>query len=266
MPVRVVNVKTPPTLKEGEELVYVANVMPGWEASPLGKPYYMAEHDDPLASYRAWLLDKLREKGSKQRQELVRIARMVADGEQVALGCWCKPKRCHGDFLRELVEGTAAKIKKKRHLHVLEGDATQPQGGTEDKIIVHVCNDKGGWGAGFVLALSRKWPGPERAYRKLQKYELGRVQFIEVEFGVWVANMIAQHGYRHVDGVPPIRYDAVEDCLLKVAQWAEDRGASVHMPRIGCGLAGGKWPDIEERVARTLLARGIDTYVYDFRG
>ena len=42
-------------------------------------------------------------------------------------------------------------------INYLKGDATQPHSqGT--KIIVHVCNDLGGWGKGFVLAIS-KAPG-----------------------------------------------------------------------------------------------------------
>jgi hypothetical protein len=38
----------------------------------------------------------------------------------------------------------------------LKGDVTCPsQQGL--KIIAHICNDIGGWGKGFVLALSKKW-------------------------------------------------------------------------------------------------------------
>ncbi len=33
----------------------------------------------------------------------------------------------------------------------LTGDATQPQS-AGPKLIVHVCNDIGGWGRGFVVA------------------------------------------------------------------------------------------------------------------
>lgn len=39
------------------------------------------------------------------------------------------------------------------------GDATEPQG-EGNKIIVHCCNNIGGWGAGFVLSLSKKWLEP----------------------------------------------------------------------------------------------------------
>jgi hypothetical protein len=36
------------------------------------------------------------------------------------------------------------------------------------------------------------------------------------------------------------------------------------MPRIGCGLAGGKWEMIEPIILRTLIANGIAVSVYDF--
>lgn len=50
-------------------------------------------------------------------------------------------------------------------LHFLKGDATQPQA-KGNKIITHVCNDLGGWGKGFVVAISKRWPEPEIEYRK----------------------------------------------------------------------------------------------------
>ena len=39
------------------------------------------------------------------------------------------------------------------------GAATAPPG-TDRRIIAHVCNDVGGWGRGFVVALSRRGPRP----------------------------------------------------------------------------------------------------------
>jgi hypothetical protein len=36
------------------------------------------------------------------------------------------------------------------------------------------------------------------------------------------------------------------------------------MPRIGCGLAGGKWELIEPIIIRTLCERSIVTTVYDY--
>ena len=50
-----------------------------------------------------------------------------------------------------------------RAIQYLVGDATNPKA-QGYRLIVHICNDLGSWGQGFVLALSRKWDAPEAAY------------------------------------------------------------------------------------------------------
>ena len=148
------------------------------------------------------------------------------------------------------------------------GDATRPTG-DHPRIIVHVCNDAGGWGKGFVLAVSRRWREPERRYRAWYRGEeslpfaLGQVQFVRVEESIWVANLIGQHGMGFRNGFPPIRYEAIRQGLRTVASKAKKLGASVHMPRIGCGLAGGKWQQVERIVQEELIAAGVSATVYD---
>jgi len=39
--------------------------------------------------------------------------------------------------------------------------------------------------------------------------------------------------------------------------------AAVHMPRIGCGLAGGEWSTIEAIIERTLIPAGVAVVVCD---
>lgn len=145
------------------------------------------------------------------------------------------------------------------------GDATGPD--ERPAIIAHVCNDAGGWGRGFVTAISARWPEPEAAYRRWHHdpaigLHLGTIGVVTVADGLAVANMIAQHAYTR-PGAPAIRYDALETCLTKLAQVATTRGASVHMPRIGCGLAGGTWDRVEPLITRTLADTGVAVVVYD---
>lgn len=176
-------------------------------------------------------------------------------------------------------------------INYVQGDATEPIG-SGNRVIIHICNDKGGWGKGFVLALSAKWSRPESAYRNWYRigetsfsilegnsyapFELGQTQFVWVdgklppagEYGsttdnLWVGNMIAQEGYRTRGSDIPLRYEALEQCLTTVARFAKQSNASVHMPRIGTGLAGGDWSLIEPIINRTLLSIGIDVTVYD---
>jgi O-acetyl-ADP-ribose deacetylase (regulator of RNase III) len=87
---------------------------------------------------------------------------------------------------------------------------------------------------------------------------------VQVEPKVWVANMIGQQGIKRSSSGPPIRYDAVAACLDKVSATAKQLKASVHMPRIGCGLAGCKWTEIEPLVEERLVAAGIPVTVYDY--
>lgn len=154
-------------------------------------------------------------------------------------------------------------------LAFVRGDATAPQGdGT--KLIAHVCNDVGAWGKGFVLALSRRWAQPAHAFKQWYReraandFGLGAAQFVQVAPELWVANMVAQHGLQAIRGVPPIRYEALERCLEQVADKAKEWNASVHMPRIGCGLAGGEWAKIEPVILRNLCERDISVTVYDW--
>ncbi|MGK5638173.1 macro domain-containing protein [Streptomyces sp. URMC 126] len=151
----------------------------------------------------------------------------------------------------------------------VRGDATSPTG-KGPKVIAHVCNDLGGWGKGFVLALSRRWEEPEREYRRWHRaraendFGLGAVQVVRVERWLWVANMVGQRGIRtgRSSGVP-VRYEAIDTALAKLADEAARLGASVHMPRIGCGLAGGRWDRVEPLIRARLTDRGIPVTVYD---
>lgn len=160
----------------------------------------------------------------------------------------------------------------------IKGDATQPRG-DGPKILIHVCNDRGGWGRGFVVAISKRWGSPKDQYKKwfrettdpdAGRFELGSVALVEVEPELWVANMIAQEGYgpsgdlQHRppgDSSTPIRYQSLKDCLTKVARAAREKGATIHAPRIGCGLAGGSWAKVEPLIQETMA--DLRVFIYD---
>ncbi|MBZ6101578.1 macro domain-containing protein [Streptomyces olivaceus] len=153
-------------------------------------------------------------------------------------------------------------------IRYVRGDATVPSV-KGVKVIAHVCNDLGGWGKGFVLAVSRRWPEPEAAYRAWHRdraandFGLGAIQLVRVETYVWVANMIGQRGMRTGSKGVPVRYEAIDTALGRLADRAIELGASVHMPRIGCGLAGGKWSRVEPLIGERLAGRGVPVTVYD---
>ncbi len=155
-------------------------------------------------------------------------------------------------------------------MQYLKGDVTQPVG-DGPKFLVHVCNNRGGWGgkASVVKAISRRWKAPENAYREWATVRdsevwglfcLGSVQFVPVGDNLTVVNMVAQDGYASSTRPRPLSYSALQECLGHVAKAARG-GTSIHMPRIGVGLAGGRWETVAGIIERSL--GDIPVFVYD---
>lgn len=152
-------------------------------------------------------------------------------------------------------------------IRYLRGDATEPRG-EGNRILAFVVNDKAlSWGAGFGRAVQRKWPLLQEdfkawAQRQRSEFVLGNVHSFRIDEGLLAIEMICQKGYGPSPN-PRIRYEALESCLRKVANEAAERRASVHMPRIGSGEAGGRWPIVCELIEQVLCEEGIDVTVYD---
>ena len=74
--------------------------MPGRQGSPFANPYKIGpdgSRAEVLTKYRKWLLEQL-------SADAAFAAQFEALRGQV-LGCWCKPKDCHGDIIVEILEG-----------------------------------------------------------------------------------------------------------------------------------------------------------------
>jgi hypothetical protein len=70
--------------------------------SPLGNPFRMnseAERDKVCDQYEAWFKEKVRAKDTKVMAELQRIQGIWLSSD-IALKCWCHPKRCHAETIR----------------------------------------------------------------------------------------------------------------------------------------------------------------------
>ena len=154
-------------------------------------------------------------------------------------------------------------------LEYVLGDVTKPiKKEGEIAVIVHICNNIGKWGKGFVLSISKRWKLPETKFKEsfyLGQSDLGQVQFVQVEDDIVVANMVAQDGIYPKNGVQPIRYDGLRTCLSAVRAHVKHCSEieAVHMPRIGCGLAGGDWNMIETIIIEELVAHGVSVKVYE---
>lgn len=144
-------------------------------------------------------------------------------------------------------------------IHYVLGDATHPI--KRPAVIIHSCNDRGAWGSGFVVALSRRWPGPEASYRAGSK-DLGTITHAKVEDDIWVFNMVVQAGLGEDARVNAL---ALEDCLARIGDtidaWPYGDKPTIHCPRIGADRGNTDWRYTEE--ALVLGLQRHDIFVYD---
>jgi len=152
------------------------------------------------------------------------------------------------------------------NLTLLRGDALEPRG-TGERIIAHIVNDTTpNWGAGFGRVVKDRYPSAQKDFsgwvtQNPSDFFLGNVHISAISDELSVLHMIAQRGYGP-SVKPRIRYAALKDCLEKLKGIALSRGASVHMPRIGTGYAGGNWSYILELIDEILVRSNIDVTIY----
>lgn len=116
-----------------------------------------------------------------------------------------------------------------------------------NRIIAHIVNNKGGFGAGFALAICKKYPLVRDKYKEWYgmslllgnaKFQLGDIQKVRIDDNLSIVNMLAQNGYMSSNNPVPLDYEALEKCLDKLSVIEKD--AEIWMPDlIGCGLGGG---------------------------
>lgn len=131
-------------------------------------------------------------------------------------------------------------------------------------VIPHVTNKVGAWGSGFVIPLGKRFPKAELMYRAWAKecsgsLPLGKVQMVEVEENIWVANMVAQESPG--SSLRPLRYNSLSACMDSVASTLPT-DAEIHCPMFGSGLAGGNWFFVEELIRDCWIRKDIPVTVH----
>lgn len=154
-----------------------------------------------------------------------------------------------------------------RPIRYVHGSVLEPRG-SGLRIICQVVNDKAvKWGGGVARKIGQKYPQAEEAFSaemiKLKMGErLGQVIFYQAEANTVVASMVAQEGFGP-SLFPRLRYTAIESGIRAIAGYAAEKSASIHMPRIGTGAAGGEWNIIEELLEEEIIRKGVGVTVYD---
>ena len=76
----------------------------GVRESPLANPFPLtreSERDGVIEDYREWLEKSLTE--DFVRTEIERLKKIYLDTGELNLVCWCFPRRCHGEVIRDVI-------------------------------------------------------------------------------------------------------------------------------------------------------------------
>lgn len=66
--------------------------------------------EEVIAKFRRWLWNELRNRNGAAYRELLRLAHLTLNLEDVTLVCWCKPDFCHGDILADAITFLAKQL------------------------------------------------------------------------------------------------------------------------------------------------------------
>lgn len=127
---------------------------------------------------------------------------------------------------------------------------------TED-IICHGCNCFCTMGGGVAWYISERWPEVYEADRKTNrgdKAKLGTWTEAMVKgsdgHSIMVMNLYTQFNYNRFEDL--FEYEAFEKICKELNRFARDHRASISMPLIGAGLAGGDWKRISKIIEENI--------------
>lgn len=144
---------------------------------------------------------------------------------------------------------------------------------TKNVVVAHVCNDKGGWGAGFVIPLAKHFPLAKTCYLawfddkdislmsnhhfiSTGSFKIGQSQLVHISDQFGVVNMVAQT----LGGVRPLSYKWLVGCMVQTANFASRKNAKIVAPMFGSQLAGGDWNFIEKLIEDCWSNHEVDIY------
>lgn len=94
--------------------------------SPLGNPYShqegttalykVASREEAIEKYRIWLEDQIVKENQEIINELERLTDLALYEGKLLLRCFCAPAPCHGDVIKDTIEGLIERFLKREQL------------------------------------------------------------------------------------------------------------------------------------------------------
>jgi O-acetyl-ADP-ribose deacetylase (regulator of RNase III) len=121
--------------------------------------------------------------------------------------------------------------------------------------LAHGCNSLGVMGSGIATVFRRKWPDMYAGYKQLcssKQLVPGDIFPYRDESGLWIYNLITQ-GHTNVvkpHWIEPAKLEYIEAAFYKMLVLTPDQ--TIGIPKIGAGLGGLEWEDIERTIQNCL--------------
>lgn len=141
----------------------------------------------------------------------------------------------------------------------------------EVQAIAHQANCFNTMGSGVAKAIRAQWPEvyeADCATVKGDRNKLGTLSWCPVitdgrrkDGHGPVFNLYGQYNYGY-DGNQYTDLEALESAMSQMALFCKGMGiTTIGMPKLGCGLAGANWEDVEEIILNTLADFEVIVYI-----
>ena len=135
----------------------------------------------------------------------------------------------------------------------------------EERVIGHGVNCRGYMGAGVAAAVREAFPPGYAEYREwcleglLAPGEVHWYRIPGLKWDKWLANVASQD----LPG-PNARLEWLVSGVTEVMQvMSAARIPAIALPRIGCGIGGLKWEDVEAALKELEVEYGVEVVIYD---
>jgi O-acetyl-ADP-ribose deacetylase (regulator of RNase III) len=136
-------------------------------------------------------------------------------------------------------------------LHYHDGDLFK----THVKALAHCVSQDFNMGKGIAKSFKERFGRQDELIES--KPKIGGVVGFEA-FDIFIFYLVTKDKYYNKPALNSLNDSLVNLCkMMKHINKTE-----VAMPRIGCGLDGLNWKDVEKCILNSLVAQGIDVYVY----
>lgn len=93
----------------GEDKIYIGRTNKYYNLvnSPLANPFNIGKkfnRETSLFNYKHWLINSYKNKEAPSYKELIRVLNLYKVNRNLNLVCWCKPKACHGDIIKQVLD------------------------------------------------------------------------------------------------------------------------------------------------------------------